>query len=160
MQGLMGDAHRDNQDELPPLEDSDEETERPRAQPLGHRQQIPTFTPTPAHKPPHKSIHEERHPDETAGGVLRWEQFEDQPKPQYDPMWENKKLFEHAEWLGNVHVSDGDREKYLRQDVSMNCPGRSLRLPIPSTRNYLGSTVVTLMETSIDSHMAQTGAPA
>ncbi|KAG8768820.1 hypothetical protein FRC12_005337 [Ceratobasidium sp. 428] len=84
-------------------------------QQMPSQQKTPTILPTPACKPPHSWIHEEAHNDPTAGGVLRWERLENQSSPLYDPIWEQKEIFEKGEWLGNIHVSDSDRDAYFKQ---------------------------------------------
>ncbi|KAG8714425.1 hypothetical protein FRC09_017655 [Ceratobasidium sp. 395] len=89
--------------------------------------QTPTILPTPACKPPHSWIHEEAHTDPTAGGVLRWERLEDQSSPQYNPIWERKEIFEKGEWLGNVHVSDSDRDAYFKQKKDPIIPWETVR---------------------------------
>ncbi|QRV89130.1 hypothetical protein RhiJN_17148 [Ceratobasidium sp. AG-Ba] len=82
--------------------------------------------PTPASKPSHSSIFVEQHPDSTAGGVLRWERHQDQPRSPYDPMWKNEIIFKRGAWLGNVHVSNTDRNDFLAQK-NTGVPWRNVR---------------------------------
>ncbi|QRV97098.1 hypothetical protein RhiJN_25117 [Ceratobasidium sp. AG-Ba] len=81
---------------------------------------------TPACKPSHPSIFVEQHPDLTSGGVLRWERHQDQPQSPYDPMWKNEIIFKRGAWLGNVHVSNEDRNSFLAQE-NTGVPWRNVR---------------------------------
>ncbi|KAG8722129.1 hypothetical protein FRC09_006757 [Ceratobasidium sp. 395] len=84
-----------------------------------HHRAAPTIIPNPVPKPPRPWIHQRLHTDPTAGGVLRWEPVEDEIRPLYDRKWEDIRVFEKANWLGNVHVSDADRDEFFKQDVSV-----------------------------------------
>ncbi|KAG8774622.1 hypothetical protein FRC12_001886 [Ceratobasidium sp. 428] len=88
----------------------------PEQVPAPRHHEVPTIIPNPAPKPPREWIHQKLHPDPTAGGVLRWEPVEDEIRPLYDRKWEDIRVFEKGNWLGNARVSDADRDEYFKQD--------------------------------------------